>query len=398
MYRTEDYESFRLSTGGLVYRFLNLLHIQQADSYSFKRRHIALITLCWLPLLLLTAIEGNLYNTSIDSPFIYDLTPYVRYLVILPLLINADIIIDQLIISVLQSVSTSGILGDDNKAQYNKAIEKLSQKKDSYIADIVILVISYSVVFSYLTNLEELSVSTTFTNWIITHGDTGARLTNAGWWFLLVSSPVLQIILYRWFWRFYLWVEFLFRVSRIDLKLQPTHPDLSGGLGILKNGASAFILIAIAFGALLSVGLAEDILYTEVTLIQSLTDILGFIIIAIILMTLPMFFFSKQLAMTKRWGRVVYGDLGHRLSIAFDNKWGDTSNESNGEELLKTADSSVVCDYADIYNVVENMRIIPMSLKGYFLQLAILVIPFTPLVLTEHSLLDILKRVIDTLI
>jgi hypothetical protein len=173
---------------------------------------------------------------------------------------------------------------------------------------------------------------------------------------------------------------------------------LSGGLGILKNGASAFILIAIAFGALLSVGLAEDILYTEVTLIQSLTDILGFIIIAIILMTLPMFFFSKQLAMTKRWGRVVYGDLGHRLSIAFDNKWGDTSNESNGEELLKTADSSVVCDYADIYNVVENMRIIPMSLKGYFLQLAILVIPFTPLVLTEHSLLDILKRVIDTLI
>ncbi len=398
MYNAEGFESFRLSTGGLVYRLLKLLHIQQPDNYSFKRRHIALITLCWLPLLLFTAIEGNLFNTSIDSPFIYDLTPYVRYLIVLPLLINADVIIDQLIISVLQSVSTSGILGDDNKEKYNKAIEKLSQRKDSYIADIVILVISYSVVLSYLSNLEELSVSTTFTNWIITHGDTGARLTHAGWWFLLVSSPVLQIILYRWFWRFYLWVEFLYRVSRIELKLQPTHPDLAGGLGILKNGESAFILIAIAFGALLSVGLAEDILYTDMTLIQSLPDIIGFIVIAIVLMTLPMFFFTKQLAMTRRWGRVVYGDLGHRLSNAFDKKWGDTSDLSNGDELLKTADSSVVCDYADIYNVVDDMRFIPISLKGYFLQLTVLAIPFIPLILTEYSLTDILKRVIDTLV
>jgi hypothetical protein len=115
-------------------------------------------------------------------------------------------------------------------------------------------------------------------------------------------------------------------------------------------------------------------------------------------MTLPMFFFTKQLAMTRRWGRVVYGDLGHRLSIAFDNKWGDKSDESNGDELLKTADSSVVCDYADIYNVVDNMRYMPISLKGYFLQLSVLAIPFIPLILTEYSLTEILKRVIDTLI
>ena len=398
MNKTDDYESFRLSTGGLIYRLLNLLHIQQPGSYCLKRRHLVLITLCWLPLLMLTAVEGTLFNTSIDSPFIYDLTPYVRYLIVLPLLINADIIIDQLIVSVLQSISTSGILGDDNKDKYNKAVEKLSQRKDSYIADIVIVVISYSVVLSYLTILEELNVSTVFTNWITTHGDAGTQLSNAGWWFVLVSSPVLQIILYRWFWRFYLWVEFLYRISRINLKLQPTHPDLAGGLGILKNGESAFILIAIAFGALLSAGLAEDILYTDVTLLQSLPDILGFIIIAIILMTLPMFFFTKQLAMTRRWGRVVYGDLGHRLSIAFDNKWGDKSDESNGDELLKTADSSVVCDYADIYNVVDNMRYMPISLKGYFLQLSVLVIPFIPLILTEYSLTEILKRVIDTLI
>ena len=398
MNKVKDYESFRLSTGGLIYRLLNLLRIQQPESYSFKRRHITLIALCWLPLLLLTAIEGNLFNSSIDSPFIYDLIPYVRYLIVLPLLINADLIIDQLVVSVLQSISTSGILGSGNREKYNKAVEKLTQRKNSYIADIVILVISYGVVLSYLNNLEELSVSTTFTNWMIIQGDSGVQLSNAGWWYLLVSSPVLQLILYRWFWRFYLWIEFMFRISRIKLDLQPTHPDLAGGLGILKISESAFILIAIAFAALLSAGLAEDILYTDTTLAQSLTDIAAFIITAIVIMTIPMVFFTKQLAETRRWGRVVYGDLGLRLSVAFDNKWGDPSNESNGEELLKTADSSVVCDYADIYNVVDDMRLIPISLKGYFLQSAILVFPFIPLILTEHSLRDILTRLFETLI
>ena len=398
MYNVEDFKSFNLSTGGLVYKLLNLLHIQQPGRYSFKRRHITLISLCWLPLLLLTGIEGNLFNTSIDTPFIYDLSPYVRYLIVLPLLINADEIIDQLIITVLQSVRTSGILGDNDKDKYNKAVEKLSQRKDSYIADIVILVISYGVVLLFLNNLEELRANATFTSWIISDGDTGAQLTNAGWWYVLVSSPVLQIILYRWFWRFYLWVEFLFRVSKIKLKLQPTHPDLAGGLGILKNGESTVHVNNLTLGALLSEGLAEDILYTDMTLMQSLTDIVIFIITAIILMTLPMFFFTKQLAMSRRWGLVVYGDLGHRLSIAFDNKWGDTSDESNGDELLKTADSSVVCDYADIYSVVEDMRLMPLNLKGYFLQLTILVIPFIPLILTEYSLTDILKGVFDTLV
>ena len=56
MYKLEGFESFRLSTGGLFHRLLNLLHIQQPGRYSFKRRHITLIALCWLPLFLLAAI------------------------------------------------------------------------------------------------------------------------------------------------------------------------------------------------------------------------------------------------------------------------------------------------------------------------------------------------------
>jgi hypothetical protein len=393
-----DYNSFRLSSGGLFHSLLQRLHIQQPGRYSLRRRNVVLIILCWLPLLLLSMIEGNLFNAAIELPFVYDPTPYIRYLVVLPMLVNADLIVDKLITSMLQSLRASGILGDDNEGLYCQYVEKLSHRKDSAIADIIIIVISYGMVLVLLANVDQLAVGTGFSNWMTNEGGNGPELTAAGWWLLLVSSPVLQIIMYRWFWRFYLWCEFLFRVSRLKLVLQPTHPDLAGGLGILRNSESAFILIALAFGALLSVGLAEDIMHTDTTLKQTVPAIATYIILAIIIMSLPMTFFTRQLLEARRWGRVVYGDLGYRLSKAFDKKWGDPLDQSSGVELLKTADSSTVCDYADIYDVVNNMRFAPLSLKGYIRQVIMLAFPFVPLILTEYSLQDIVKRILTTVV
>lgn len=394
----DEYNSFRLSAGGLIYRFFTSIRLQDPDKTTTLRRHSVLVTLSWLPLILLTAIEGNLVNSELDLPFIYDLKPYVRYLIVLPILIEADGIIDHLISDILRNISTSGILGDDGKNAYNKAVDQLAKRKDSNIADIVILIISMVIVLSLFANLENLDVSSEFTNWMTVYGDTKATLTYAGWWFILVSSPILQIALYRWFWRFYLWSEFLYRVSKIKLNLQPTHPDMAAGLGILRNSESAFTLIAFAFGSMLSVAVAEDILYTDMTLIQSLPIVAVYIGIAIIIMTLPLLFFSKQIAIVRRSGRVVYGNLGYRLSRAFDEKWGNPSDQTNGDELLKTADASAVCDYADVYSNVRSVRIIPISLRGYLEQILVLIIPFLPLVLTEYSITDVLKRIIDTLV
>jgi len=394
----QEYTSFRISTGGLIYRLLTRLHIHDPASYSIKRRIIFLLSITWLPLLLLTAIDGNLLNPEIDVPFLEDLKTYIRYLLVLPLLIAVDVLIDPLIASNLQSIGSSGIVGEDKKPMFDKAVEKLRLRKDAYLADILIMGIAFLVVLSFLTNLEDLDVSTDFTNWITIQGGEESRLSYAGWWFLTISSPILQILLFRWFWRFYLWGEFLFRVSRIKLKLQATHPDLSGGLGILKNGEAAFLLIFLAFGIMFSATLAEEILYTDFTLSQSRTFIVVFIMSSILIMALPLFFFTPQLMSTKRRGRVVYGGLGYKLSKAFDKKWGDPADPTTGSGLIKTADSSAVCDYADIYDVVRSMRYLPISPKGFAVQAIILLIPFLPLVLTEISISEVLSRILDTLI
>lgn len=51
------------------------------------------------------------------------------------------------------------------------------------------------------------------------------------------------LILLRWIWRFLIWADFLFRVSRLSLVLRPGHPDLAGGLGYLGVAQQSFVTI-----------------------------------------------------------------------------------------------------------------------------------------------------------
>ncbi len=391
-------ETFRLSCGGLFHTILTRMHIQVPGHYSTKRRILVLIILCWLPLLLLTAYENNLFNRHIDLPFIYDLAPYVRFLIVIPLLVVADALIDPLIASNLQSIGSSGLIGNEHKKIYKNAVERFRQGKDSYLSDIVILLLIAILIISYIVNLEDLDTGNAFTNWSIIQTNKEPQLTYAGWWFLLVSSPILQILLFRWFWRFYLWARFLFQVSRIQLKLQPTHPDLTGGLGILKNGENSFIFVFFAFEALLSVSIAKELLYADMSIIQAQGIIAIYIGVAILIMTLPLLFFTGHLISSKRKGRVVYGSLGYRLSDAFDKKWGDPEDKTSGEELLKTADASAVCDYSDVYEVVREMRYLPTTMKDFVAQAFILAVPFLPLVFIEIPVTEVLKRILGTVI
>ena len=75
-------------------------------------------------------------------------------------------------------------------------------------------------------------------------GDGGSGYSWAGWWHALVSAPVGLVLLLGWLWRILMWGFFLFRVSRLDLQLVPTHPDLVGGLQFVGESLRAFLLVS----------------------------------------------------------------------------------------------------------------------------------------------------------
>ena len=80
----------------------------------------------------------------------------------------------------------------------------------------------------------------------------GRQLSPAGWWFVYLSLPLFQFILFRWYFRVFVWIRFLWQVARCDLRLVPTHPDRAGGLGFLSLTVVAFAPVLLAHGVLLA--------------------------------------------------------------------------------------------------------------------------------------------------
>jgi len=389
--------AFALSTGGLIDSLSLRLHIRNPGSYNIRRRIIVLFALTWLPILLLSAVEGNLINGQLAVPFLSDPTPYVRYFVTLPLLVIASTIIDPLIATAISSIASSGIVPPSKQAEFSRAFQALDRRNDSYLADIVILaIVALLAVTVVLVSAQSEDIRNISTWAVATVGD-HFRVTNAGWWFYLVASPVLLVVLFRWLWRFLIWCEFMFRVSRIELDLEPSHPDLAGGLGVLRNGQNAFLIMFLAVGTLLSVSLAYEMLYGDAVIAMVGPVVIVFVAVCMVIMTVPLLFYTPQLIQTKLHGRAKYGALGYRLSRAFDEKWAVRADRETGQSLLETADASTVCDYSTVYQAVASMRYVAGSSREYVLQAIVLLIPFAPLVLIVVPFPELLKMLSGTL-
>ena len=100
-----------------------------------------------------------------------------------------------------------------------------------------------------------------------------------------MSIPIFQFLTLRWLYRLLLWFLFLWRVSRLDLRLAPSHPDRAGGLGFLDvvAGKARELLDPLLEVAKrrFEVGLStsflvtqaqRDLLQAEVNLLQAMLD------------------------------------------------------------------------------------------------------------------------------
>lgn len=154
-------------------------------------------------------------------------------------------------------------------------------------------------------------------------------LTPAGWWLILVSIPFILFILNRWIWRFIIWVNFMNRVSRLRLALQPTHPDQVGGLGLLNGAQFSFGVIFTAVEAMMSSSLANEIIHSGRTLSDVQYEIIGFVLICFVIIAGPLCTFSNQLFSAKRRELRHYSVLAGQLSEAFYTKW--IKNMTGGE-------------------------------------------------------------------
>jgi hypothetical protein len=222
--------------------------------------------------------------------------------------------------------------------------------------------------------------------------DGSTTLTLAGTWYGYVSLPIFQFLLCRWYFRMVIWARLLWRVSRIELQLMPTHPDRVGGLGFLSNTVFAFIPLILAHGVLLAGVLANQIYHTGAKLTDFRLEILLLAIFLMLIVVGPLLVFGPQLARAKRAGLREYGNLAQRYSRAFERKW--LRGSETDDALLGTGDIQSLADLGNSFSVVKEMRLVPVSKEAIFQLAVAAVAPIVPLLLTLMPLEELLRKLI----
>jgi hypothetical protein len=318
---------------------------------------------------------------------------HIRFLVALPLLIVAELVVHQRMRFVVTQFLERQLIPESALARFDAAIASAFRLRNSVLAEVLLIAFVYGVGVLLIWR-QYLALDTA--TWYAVPTAEGLKLSLTGVWYGYVSLPLFQFLLMRWYFRLFIWTRFLWRVSRLDLSLVPTHPDRVGGLGFLANTVYAFAPLAVAHGALLAGLIANRIFYLGAALPAFKIEIAVLVVSLLCVVLGPLLVFAPQLAQAKRTGNREYGTLAQRYVREFDAKWlrgGAPADES----LVGSGDIQSLADLGNSFEVVRTMRLAPVT-KEAILQLAAATLaPVVPLALTMMPLEELLKRLLGIL-
>jgi hypothetical protein len=387
-----DPQDFSLVLGGPLFQLLRRAHLTD-DALGLVQQRIVVISLfCWLPLLVLSALEGTLLGGGATVPFLLDAEVQVRFLIVVPFLIGAELVVHRRMHFVVQQFLERNLIPKNAMKRFDAAIESVFRLRNSVLAEVLLIIFVY--VFGIVIVWRHYVALDTAT-WYVTPVE-GSKLSLAGMWYGYVSLPIFQILLLRWYFRAFIWARFLWQLSRIDLSLVPTHPDRVGGLGFLSNTVYAFVPVLLAHGALLAGLLGDRIYYLGAKLPDFMLEILLLVIFLMCVVLGPLLVFAPQLAQAKRMGIREYGALAERYVREFDAKWLRGGAPAD-EPLTGSGDIQSLADMGNSFEVVRTMRIAPFAKETIVLLVAATVAPIAPLLLTMMPMEELLKKLFGIL-
>jgi len=384
---------FSLVLGGPLFQLLRRAHLSDDALMMVRQRILAITLLAWLPLLVLCALEGRLLGGTTTVPFLKDVEVHTKLLLVVPLLIIAELVVHRRMRPLLQQFLERKLIPDNAMPRFEAAIASAFRLRNSVLAEVLLIALVYGVgILIVWRQFMALDAAT----WYATPSAGGSKLSLAGMWYGYVSLPFFQFLLLRWYFRLFIWTRFLWQVSRIDLRLVPTHPDRLGGLSFLSQSAYALTVLAVAQGALLAGPLAGRIFFLGAALPQFKGEIALLVIFLLCVLLGPLLVFAPQLAATKRKGLREYGTLAERYVREFDAKWlhGGAPAE---EPFVGSADIQSLADLANSYEVVRTMSIAPVTKQAVLRLAAATLLPIAPLLLTMMPLEELLKKLASML-
>jgi hypothetical protein len=385
-----DSNDFSLVRGGPAYRISEQLGLAHPSARRRMLKALLLLLVTWVPLLLMAAVNGHAVGHSVKVPLLLDPVIYTRFLFVVPLLAVSEVLVGTSLGVQARHLLESGVIPERERLRFESAKSEVIRLRDSTGSEVVILV--FALACSVISRVI-LRVGYEHPTW----ERVGTTTTPAGWWYALVSLPILVFLLLRWLWVFLLWARLLFRVSRLDLKLTPTHPDHSGGLGALGWGLASFATVLLAISAVLSGGFAYEIVHRGSSLAELKYHVIVFVVLALVIIHAPLLAFSGRLARLRFRGLLDFGALIGRHDRAFDEKWIDRADDG-GENILGSPDVSSLANFARVFEHVDEMQLVPLDKKALLVLIVAALLPMIPLVGTAIPLNEILSKLAELMV
>ncbi len=378
-----------LIRGGPFYRAQQATHLITPNKWNLGRRTLMAIAIGWLPVVLLTLAA----NPGAVGALITDYGVNARMLVAVPVLLAGQLLMDDRFRDIVGHIRDAALLSPTAETQFERSLRRVRRIRDSSIPELVIVVVA----FARIATLAGLRSNPGFAqSWALDGSGPDAHLSGAGWYYLVVSQLLYQFLILINLWKWLLWTYFLFRLSRLPLQLVPTHPDRHGGLGFLEMSPIAIAPTLFAASTAIGATWRAQMLREGVQLASLKLDGAAFVCLGFIIALGPLIVFTPTLTRLRRQAILDYGTLGQIHSTEFHKKWiVDRANQK--EDFLAAPEVSTLTDYATSYELIWEVRPVPVH-RGVLIGLALaIMIPLVPVVVAEIPLATVLKNIFNGL-
>lgn len=347
-------------------------------------RVLLVLALGWLPLLALSLAPLLAGHGATTRSFASDIGAHARFAVAAPLFILAYAVSARELGAVGRHFLTAGVVPDRCEADLTSLLEKARHRLVSPWAEAIILLVAYGTVLATLLIEPHLLMQW---RWQVT--DDVGTLSIAGWWHILVSTPMLLVIVLGWLLRIGIWTDFLLGVSRLPLRLMAAHPDQAGGLGFLAQSVRALAIVGMAFG---SISAGRFAYVHHVGIASALTNPLiigGTLAFVLIICVGPLLIFSPLLTRTWRDGSMAYGPMAMRLGGQLERRW---LSKKATDEMLDAPDFSAATDLYQVISNVYAIRFVPVDTRSLLILIGATLFPFLPAMFLSMPTTEVMQE------
>lgn len=351
---------YRLGEGGLLRRMEGVCRLTHV-----RAQIAAAVLVTWLPIVSLSLLVEA--RSGAREPLFYQPAMHVRLLVALPILLILDHVFPKVCRHALELLTGQSFVPPQTLPRLENALRRAVRATDSPMPEAFLALVSVGVgIATFLGHLPLIG---------FTHPQ---PLSPAQVWYALVDLPLFQFLLWRSLWRWMIWIRVLYHLSRLDLRLVPTHPDRCGGIAFLRLPSMdycALLLFAVA-----SVLCAEWGAYFRVddSLASFKPLILAFGTLATLIAFGPLLSFGPLLYRARRAGLLEVSTMATAASRRFHQRWiegGDRSGRSFGFDVQSLA--ATVQTYRE---TVEQMRVVMFDKKDLIKLLTATLLPAVPII------------------